>query len=196
MAINLLKFVQEKLGLGDIKKVDPNTQQVNTDDETVREHRLTHATLTGVLTGLYNLARSEEGLHSIATMNGNFPTQIFAGKAPEVLARIGDYANRPEDVVRSRFDKISAESLAVIREQTAGPDETKKIRELVSSQRDFILPYLPAELQLGQLLDDNTLDDRTNKMEGPVSSLINKIAKGFSGSETPEEAQAKKDKNY
>ena len=50
-------------------------------------------------------------------------------------------------------------------------------------QRNNILPFLPAELQMGELLHDNTLDDRTNKMEGPVSSIIRAIGGGFSNGE-------------
>jgi hypothetical protein len=48
------------------------------------------------------------------------------------------------------------------------------------NQRNNILPFLPAELQMGELLHDNTLDDRTNKMEGPVSSIMRAIGGGFS----------------
>ena len=39
---------------------------------------------------------------------------------------------------------------------------------------------MPAALNMGELLHDNTLDDNTNKMEGPVSSLIQRIGSAFS----------------
>ena len=36
---------------------------------------------------------------------------------------------------------------------------------------------------MGEALEDNSLDDRTNKMEGPVSSIIHNIEKAFAGTE-------------
>jgi hypothetical protein len=44
------------------------------------------------------------------------------------------------------------------------------------------LIYLPGYLQIGQALRDETLDDRTNKMEGPVSGFMHSVEKVFSSS--------------
>jgi hypothetical protein len=41
--------------------------------------------------------------------------------------------------------------------------------------------YLPAALQIGQLLANDDLDDRTHKMEGPISNLMHSFEKRFSG---------------
>jgi hypothetical protein len=41
--------------------------------------------------------------------------------------------------------------------------------------------HLPAAMQLGYLLNDNAMDDRTNKMEGPVSSFMHTIENKLSG---------------
>jgi hypothetical protein len=197
MSVNLVKKVQENLGLGELKKIDPNTQQTATSDA-AKEHRLTQATITSVLTGIYNLSRSGDGLVNIITSDtaDNWSTLIFGEQAAQVVANIGQYAGRDEAAVKERMDKVAAETVRVIKENTAGDDQVKKVRDFVSSQRDHILPFLPAELNMGQLLDDDTLDDRTNKMRGPLSSLMNKIQGGFSGSETPEEAAAKKSANF
>jgi hypothetical protein len=45
----------------------------------------------------------------------------------------------------------------------------------MNDQRHQVLVYLPAPLQLGDLIHDESLDDRTNKMEGPVSNFMHKI---------------------
>jgi len=37
-------------------------------------------------------------------------------------------------------------------------------------------------MNFGGLLHDETMDDRTNKMEGPISNFIHKIEDKFSGS--------------
>jgi hypothetical protein len=51
--------------------------------------------------------------------------------------------------------------------------------------------YLPAALQIGVLLNDDTLDDATNKMEGPISSLMQKIGAAFSNPATAEDQEIK-----
>ena len=57
----------------------------------------------------------------------------------------------------------------------------EKIRLFMSSQRHNILVHLPAALQLGDFLHDNAMDDRTNKMEGPVSNVMHTIENKLSG---------------
>lgn len=193
MSINLLTTVQQNLGLAAVKKIDPNTQSVKPGDNDEQEHALTQASLTSVLAGIYNLSRSEEGLTAISreSFSSNWATIIFGKNKNEIIKNIIDYSSADEKTINSIINKIAAEAIKLIRESIPADNQMKEIRDLVSAQRDFILPYLPAALQLGKLLDDNTLDDRTNKMEGPLSSLMHKIEKGFSGSETAEEANRK-----
>ena len=50
----------------------------------------------------------------------------------------------------------------------------------MNSQRHNILVYLPAALYMGDVLNDEGLDDKTNKMEGPVSNLMHRIENSFS----------------
>ena len=51
----------------------------------------------------------------------------------------------------------------------------KEVKTYFSGQKNNILLYLPAVLNIGELLNDSTLDDKTNKMEGPLSSLMQNI---------------------
>jgi hypothetical protein len=51
--------------------------------------------------------------------------------------------------------------------------------------------YLPEALHMGDLLHDDTLDDNTNKMEGPVSSLMRNIGSVFSKPVTNDEIKNK-----
>jgi hypothetical protein len=44
---------------------------------------------------------------------------------------------------------------------------------------------------MGTFLQNNTLDDDTNKMEGPISSLMNSIGNAFSASTTQDEVNNK-----
>jgi hypothetical protein len=55
------------------------------------------------------------------------------------------------------------------------------VRNYMNSQRHNILVYLPAALNIGDVLNDEGLDDKTNKMEGPVSNFMHKIENTLSG---------------
>ena len=63
----------------------------------------------------------------------------------------------------------------------------KDVKVFFNDQRNHLLLYLPAALNMGELLHDPTLDDNTNKMEGPVSNLIKNIGSTFSNPVTAEE---------
>ena len=50
--------------------------------------------------------------------------------------------------------------------------------------RHIILSHLPGAIEIGSILNDNTLDDRTNKMNGPVSGIMHSIEKTFASTDT------------
>ncbi len=193
MSINLLATVQEKMGLSAVKKINPNTQSVTTDNKEDGEDALSQACLTSALVGIYNLSRSEEGLKAIGgeSISSNWAAIIFGDNKNEVIKNIVAYSSSDEGTVTDKVNTIAAEAIKLVRENIPADNREKEIHNLIMAQRGFILPYLPASLGLGKLLDDNTLDDATNKMKGPLSSLMHKIEKGFSGSETAEEANRK-----
>lgn len=51
-----------------------------------------------------------------------------------------------------------------------------------AEQRSNILKHLPVELHAGELLSDPAMDDKTNKMEGPMSGMMHTVEKIFSSS--------------
>ena len=50
----------------------------------------------------------------------------------------------------------------------------------MNDQRHGILVHLPAAMQMGDVLNEESLDDRTNKMEGPISNFMHAIENKFS----------------
>lgn len=82
------------------------------------------------------------------------------------------------------MEQIANEAVRLIRENVPSTASFSDVKSFISQQRTNILVYLPAELQLGSLMDDNTLDDQTNKMEGPMSNNMHFFEKLFSGSTT------------
>jgi hypothetical protein len=188
MSINLLKKVQENLGYPPLQKVDANTQKVKMEDGKQYEDRFSQAAIPAVLTALYTYSRADEGAQAI--LSGDISTDwtkfIFADHRQNVLLNIADYSGYDEGAVVDRLNKITAEAVKLIREQVKPEGTVIEVKQVLADSRNDILPYLPAELEMGKMLHNNTLDDKTNKMEGPVSSLMHAIGGSFSGSDTDE----------
>lgn len=185
MSINLLETLQTKLGYPALQKIDPNTQAVKENDNTADEHRFSQAALTAVLTALYNYSHTDVGAEKIRTSSSatTWADLMFTDNQQTVVKRIGDYANYTSENVITKLNSIAASAVAIIQEQLPADATMHDVKKFMNAQRNNILPFLPAELQMGELLHDNTLDDRTNKMEGPVSSIIRAIGGGFSNEE-------------
>jgi len=75
------------------------------------------------------------------------------------------------------------EAIHALRESIVHHPTQEAVKRYMGDQRHSILVYLPASMQLGSLLDDDSLDDRTNKMEGPISSFMHSIENKFSGND-------------
>ena len=97
-----------------------------------------------------------------------------------------------ESATGASFRRAGNEAANIIRTNAAGV-KTAAADDVISymkDQRNNILHYLPAALQLGALLDDDTLDDHTHKMDGPISGLMHSIEKAFSGAPPAEEPKS------
>lgn len=81
--------------------------------------------------------------------------------------------------------------IRITKENLALDAGIREVKIFFKSQINNILLYLPPTLHIGELLHDNTLDDNTNKMEGPISSLINRIGDAFSTPVTEDEVNKK-----
>ena len=197
MAINILEELVKKMNLPALKKVDPNTQQVEVKTDEEREHKLMQAIAPAAVAGIYDAARSEEGLSYLAgsAVSQDWLALLFGNNAPGVKQRIADYTHNSPNDVQIHFNTIATIAVEILRMNTSGDDNKVSVRDLAGSQRDWFLPYLPAELKIGSSLEDDTMDDRMNKMEGPVSSLMHKVETMFTGQESKESADRERDKN-
>ena len=192
MAIDLLKTVQKNLGSPELKPIDPNTEEPTVDNKP-NANRLAQAVVPSVLAGIYKLAKSEQGIKQIASETGisDWMDIIFAANKQEVLKNILEYTFYNKEAIEEKMNIAATETIKLIRENCIQEEGLSGMKNFISSQRNNILPYLPPALHIGGLLDDTTIDDSTTKMEGPVSTLMHKIASGFTGSETQEEADNK-----
>lgn len=182
--INLIDTIQHNLGLPKLHKVDPNTQEIKYPENAPTLDKLAQASIPAVVTAFYKLSRTEEGADMI--LRGNFSTSwintLFGEDAPRAVGRISDYSNTDYDTARVQIEAVSVEGAKLISENGK---TAHGVTTFLTDQRTRALGYLPATLQIGDLLNDSTLDDRTNKMKGPISSLMHTIEEKFSeGDET------------
>ena len=103
------------------------------------------------------------------------------------MQTISSYASQSAESPVIKMNAIASEAVKVVKENLSPGAGIKEVKLFFSNQRNNILLYLPAALNMGELLHDNTLDDNTNKMQGPISSLMQSIGAAFSKPVTGEE---------
>ena len=182
MSTNLLEQIQENLQYPPLQKIDPNTQEVKADDSTPNEHRFSQAAIPAILTGLYKYVSTDEGAETILRGDNstNWVSRIFADTKSEVVQKVASYSFTPAGDTERRMNEIAGEAVRLTREDIKENATRMDVKDFLFAQRDTILLYLPEALHMGELLHDTTVDDNTNKMEGPVSSLMHKIGSAFS----------------
>ena len=189
MSINLLETVQQNLGYPVLHKIDPNTQKVVDDNKPPAEDKFSQAVIPAVLTALFNYVQSDEG--ATAFLKGDHATnwvgRIFDDNKREIVQTISAYTLQSGADAVARMNAIANEAAKVVKENLTDKADIKAVKVFFSNQKNNILLYLPAALNMGELLHDNTLDDNTNKMEGPVSSLMQSIGSSFSNPVTGKE---------
>jgi len=109
--------------------------------------------------------------------------KIFEGKAQEVVQAIATYANTEASQIEAHLKNIANEALKLFIESAGANSTPEAFQTSINNQRHNILVYLPPALNMGNILDINTIDDRTNKMEGPISNLMHGLESAFSGGE-------------
>ncbi len=177
MASNIVETIQKNLGYAELEKVDPNIQEIKGKYEHSSVEKLGQAAIPAVLTALYNFTRTEEGCHKIisGTEKEDWLSVIYGEKEKEAVEKVAHYAGVTENQAESHMETIADESVKLLKEEAGSDPTPEKLGAYMKTQRHNILVHLPAALNMGDLLNDETLDDRTNKMEGPVSSFLHKI---------------------
>lgn len=183
MSTNLLHSLQDSLGLNPIKKIDPNTQQV-ANPET--HDRFSQSAVPAVLLGLYKFGNTEQGSSSIlrGSSSTDWFSEFFGDKQDDAVARVAEYSGESTDYTSSGLREIANRAVSLIRQHVPENANFETVKSFINEQRNPILKSLPAELQMGYLLNDNSIDDRTHKMEGPMSNNMHFFEKLFSGSTT------------
>ena len=188
MSVNILETIQQNLGYPKIQNIDPNTQQV-----AANEDKFSQAAIPAVLTGLYRYVQKDEGAEEILQVANStaWLNKFFETDKDAVVQKVADYGGQSYEETETQMNAIANEAVKVIKENLAENGSIKEVKLFLSNQRNNILSHLLAALNMGRFLNDNTLDDNTNKMEGPVSSLIKNIGSAFSNPVTADDIKNK-----
>ena len=185
---NIVDILQESAGFDPLQKIDPNTQDADKTKMT-KTDLLGQAAIPAVLVGLYKYSRDENNANDIIRkdITSDWANVIFGENKSSVSKEVADYAGIPSDEANIELKCITEMAVEKIRETVGENADSVQVKKFFTDQRNNILLYLPAALQIGDMIHDPTLDDRTNKMEGPVSNAMHKIEKIFAGSDNPDE---------
>lgn len=182
--MNVIETIQKNLGYESLQKINPNVQDV---DHKLTQHGNAALAQAGIPTVLIGLFNQLEKTPDASWLAGDQPTgamleKIFGKSAPMVVEKVGSYAGNADSLVKQELEHIASESVRVVRDSIKDLTKEDSIVGFVAKNKQEVMSYLPASLRLGTLLGNNNLDDRTNKMEGPISSLMHKIENQFNSS--------------
>ncbi|HEY6977531.1 MAG TPA: hypothetical protein VH396_14635 [Chitinophagaceae bacterium] len=187
MPIDLLLSIPKNLGYPVLKKIDPNTQDIPSDKYETDEEKLNQAAITAVLIAMYKYTRSNQGAEEVLCGNesNNWLNTILGDSSNEAIKKVADYAHTSDEQAAEKMEIVARQGIRIIRESK--PVAVSDVKNILLAQKNIILTHLPAALDMGNLLNDETIDDRTNKMEGPVSSFMKTLGSVFSTSEKSKE---------
>ena len=175
MVTNIIEAIEKNLGYKPLKKVDPNTQEIKDAGKMTPEEKLPQAAVPAVLAAMIKFSDGQDGITLLTNNeNKNWLGTIYCGKEQDAVKKVSEYAGVPADEAQRHMENIANEAVKIAKDFVKTPD-SEKLRSLMNSQRHSILSHLPAAMKMGDVLNEETFDDRTNKMEGPVSSFLHKI---------------------
>lgn len=183
MSTTIIDLLAKKEGMETLPKIDPNTQSI-LPKEGQDVNLLSQAAITSVLAAFYKYSREENNAEAILQSNEimEWPDKLFGHNKSNLVVKIAAYADVSAAQAKAKLSKVIADFIQVIKE-VVKDNAGKSVRNVLTEERNNILLHLPAVLGVGKMIDDTTLDDRTNKMEGPVSGLMHAIEKTFAGSD-------------
>lgn len=192
MRVNLLETVIKNLGYNTIlHKIDPNEQEVKVSDSLSSDEKLYQAAIPATLIAFSLFAVKGKGYETAvhAGLREQHP-DIFGGKREEIAGQIAQYAKVTADKANEVMANVAHEAMQIVQQENNKGVSMNNIKNTLDAQRQTLLQYLPPSLQLGTLLEDNSMDDLTHKMEGPMSNIVHLFEKALPGGEKPPEKKA------
>ena len=178
MAIDLIEEVRNQLGYKPLPKINPNTQEPVSN----QIPDIGSAAIPAVLAGFYKRTRSVEAAEKLVSTPGdNMLDELFCEHKNDVIQSVAGYSHVPTDAAHEEMRKV-ADAVHNVLGQHLKDETGSNVMTFFTTQRSNILKHLPVELHMGELINDPAMDDRTNKMEGPMSGFMHTIEQIFSSS--------------
>jgi len=175
MVTNIVEAIQKNLGYQPLRKVDPNSQEIKGAKKMTSAEKLPQAAIPAVLAAMIKFSDGRDGINLLSdNKNNNWLGRIYCGKEQDAIKKVAEYAGVTGEEAQRHMENIASEAVRIARDFVKTPD-SEKLRSFMNSQRHSILSHLPASMKMGDVLNEETFDDRTNKMEGPVSSFLHRI---------------------
>jgi hypothetical protein len=191
--MNLLETVQQNLGYPILQKIDTATDKMVEDSTTPNEDKFSQAAIPAVLTALYKYVQTDEGATAVLDNKDDtkWIAEIFDKEKNNAVEIICTYAQQCDVQPLDRMRAIANEAVKITKETLGDKASIMDVKLFYKAQKNDILLYLLPTLKMGELLNDNTLDDDTNKMEGPISSLMHSLGNIFTNPTTEAEIEKK-----
>lgn len=169
------------MGFPPIHKVDPNTGDPHILQTSERE-KLAQAAIPAALATVAKFAASDRGFDLLAQgpEGQDWIQEILGSPRPEIIGQIARYAGTDPASARQIFQEAMHQGIHIGSHVQDAQDPTPARKKFYADLLNTALTYLPSAIKMGDSLDDNTLDDSTHKMEGPLSNIAHAIEKTFS----------------
>lgn len=186
MSVNLAETIQKNLGYPELKKINLNTDVVESLDKDQEGPLLGQATIPAILVSLYKYTRSDKGAENVLCGDNstNWLNEFLGDYKKETIVKVAAYVGTSEANAYESMRNVADEAVNLIR--SSNPFTVNDVKDLLAAEKNNMLLFLPTSMHMGELINDNTLDDDTHKMEGPVPSLMNALGNFFSESEKEE----------
>lgn len=178
MAIDLIEEIRNQLGYKPLPKINPNTQEPVSNEIP----DIGSAAIPAVLAGFYKRTRSEEAAEKVMNNDSeNILDDLFCEHKDDVVSSVASYARVSPEAAETEMKKV-VRGVKKVMQNKLKDISGSSVMTFFTVQRSNILKHLPVELHMGELMNDPAMDDRTNKMEGPMSGFMHKIEQIFSAS--------------
>lgn len=179
MAIDIIHEIKNHLGNAPVPKIDPNTQEPVKEEKGFLNN-VESAAIPVALLGFYKNTRNEDDAINVMKQDDASTLKtLFKEHTDQVIKTVSNHSNADEGEAKTALEKTIAAIKKVVRDNVKDLSGFN-IMAFFTNQRTNILKHLPTELHAGELLNDPAMDDRTNKMEGPMSGMMHGIEKIFS----------------
>jgi hypothetical protein len=173
MVNNMVELIQQNLDYPPLVKVDPNTQEAEHISKLTPDQKLSQAAIPAVLAAMIKFSDGKDGVN-LFSENKNWLEIVYCGKEKDAIKKVADYAGVSTNEAECRMERVAVEATRIVRDNVK-PGDAEKLRSFMNLQRHNVLAHLPAALKIGDVINEDTFDDRTNKMEGPVSGFLHRI---------------------